>query len=1132
MTLSDVSIKNPVFAVMLSAAMVVFGYLGYRDMGISQFPEIDFPVVSITTYREAADPETMDYDVTDVIEDAISSVEGIDYIQSQSLQGVSVTTVFFHLSRDIDVAMQDVQNTISAAARRLPNDIDPPIISKVNFNKYPVIWLSVHGHRPIAEINRFVDDHLKQQVETIPGCGGVMYGGLRRRNMRLWLDGRKLQSYNLDALDVMQALRKEHVEKPAGYLQGVNRELNVRTMGEARTPEEFGQIPVVNRKSQLIRIGDLAVVEDGLEDRRNFARFNRETNVGIGVMRATGANVVEVCDEVKKRLPALRRMLPPDMEIGISTDYSLFIKDDIDEVKESLFYGILLTAVVTFLFLGSIGTTLNVSVSIPTSLMGTFIVMRWFGFTVNFMTLLALSLSVGVVVDDAILVLENIYRRREQGEARREAALLGAREISFAAIAATLSIAAIFVPVAFMKGAIGRFFFQFGITVTVAVLLSLVISLTITPMLCSLFLTVRPMRRLCPKAYGGLLGPVMTLWTRCYWVFDRWILELLFVAPMNWLMERLSRWYAVLLRQALRHTWWVVPISGLLAASALIFALGLNIPLPGWATELTGKKRLTVKAVGKELVPSEDQNRFIVSIICPVGSSVDYVDDMLHKGEDALIGLRDPVTGKEIAAGVFAAISIRPGTLISEGVLFVRLIPADQRSWTQSDCMNEFRKQMAKVPGMRAVVLDLSTQGFTPTRGYPIDFAVQGPDWDKVTELSERIKERMIDSGIVTDVNSDYRPGMPEVHLIPDKLKAAELGIPMQRLAYTINVAIGGVRNGRFSELDKRYDVRLRYLDHQRASPDQLDDVYVKTDSGKLVPISDVTRRVVVSTLPIINRYNHLRKVELTANMAPGVSQGEAIVRSHEIAEEVREEMELGPNYRIVQLGNAQAMKETLDSLWWSLALGFVVASMILGVQFNSFVHPFTVLMAVPFGVTGALAMLWITGDTLNLMSMIGMVLLAGLVKKNSIILVDYTNQLRAEGMGLRDAVLTACPVRLRPIFMTSFATMAAAVPLALGIGPGAETRAPLARSIIGGIFLSTLVTLIVVPVLYVLFDRFGNWVYSLTRREESPSRDRHGPEDYSRVVEPISHGKATRQMTVPQELEPAWEEARSEIAP
>jgi multidrug efflux pump subunit AcrB len=1106
MTLSDLSIKNPVFAVMLSVAMVVFGYLGYRDMGISQFPEIDFPVVSITTYREAASPETMDFDVTDVVEDAVSGVEGIDYIQSQSLEGVSVTTVFFRLSRDIDVAMQDVQNAVSAAANRLPNDIDPPIISKVNFNKFPVIWLSIHGHRPIQEINRFVDDHLKQRIETIKGCGGVMYGGLRPRTMRVWLDKERLQSYNLDALDVMRALRVEHVEKPAGYLQSQTRELNVRVMGEARTPEEFKQIPIVNRGNQLVRLGDVAVVEDGLADRRAFSRFNREPNVGVGVMRATGANVVEVCDEVKRQLPLLRKQLPPNMEISISTDYSMFIKDDIDEVKQSLFFGILLTAVVTFLFLGSIGSTLNVCISIPASLAGTFIAMRWLGFTVNFMTLLALSLSVGVVVDDAILVLENIYRRREHGEPRRDASLRGANEISFAAIAATLSIAAIFIPVAFMQGAIGRFFFQFGITVTVAVLLSLVISLTITPMLCSLFLTVRYMRRACPTAWGGGLGLFFTAATRAHWLVDRWVIEPVLLRPIDWLMAGMGRWYGVVLKHALRHQWYVVPASVLLAATALLFVLGLDVPLPDWAADVWGKPSVSIKPIGKELVPSEDQNRFIVNVICPVGSSIDYVDQMLAKGEDILIGLTDPQTEKEVVATAFAAVAIRPGSLISEGILFVRLIPADQRSWTQTDVMNAARKQFAQVPGMRAVVLDLSTQGFTPTRGYPIDFAVQGPDWDTVTQLSERIRQRITDSGLVTDVNSDFRPGMPEYHILPDRDASAEVGLPIQRLAFTLNVAVGGVRNGRFTDLDKRYDVRLRYLEQQRSSPDQLADLYFKTDKNGMVPLNDIAQRRVVSTLPVINRYNHLRKVELTANMAPGVSQGEAIVRCREMAEEVRDEMGLPPSYRIVQLGNAQAMAETLQSMWWALALGFVVASMILGVQFNSFVHPFTVLLAVPFGVTGALAMLWACGDTLNLMSMIGMVLLAGLVKKNSIILVDYTNQLRRHGLPLEQAVLTACPVRLRPILMTSLATMAAAVPLALGYGPGAETRAPLARSIIGGIFLSTLVTLVIVPVFYVVFDRFGAWVMGLTRRQ--PAVDCNGRREYDKATAVLSNAK------------------------
>jgi HAE1 family hydrophobic/amphiphilic exporter-1 len=554
------------------------------------------------------------------------------------------------------------------------------------------------------------------------------------------------------------------------------------------------------------------------------------------------------------------------------------------------------------------------------------------------------------------------------------------------------------------------------------------------------------------------------------------------LAPVNRTMTVLARVYGWVLRHALRHQWWVVPASLLLAASALLFVFGVNVKLPAWLAGLTGRPRVSLKPIGRELVPSEDQSRFIVNVICPVGSNIDYVDQMLRKGEEALSGLKDP-QGRDVVATMFAAVSIRPGSLVSEGILFVRLVPIDQRGWTQTDCIHEARRRLAKIVGMRAVALDLSTQGFTPTRGYPVNFGVQGPDWDKVTELSERIKERMIDSGVVADVDSDYRPGMPEVHVVPDREKASQLGIPVQRLAFTLNVAFGGVRNGRFTDKDKRYDNRLRLLEQQRETPEQVLNLHVKTNDGKLVPLADFAKVSMHSTLPKINRHNHLRKVELTANVAPGVSQGEAFARSLEIADEVREELGLPPSYRIVAMGNAQAMNDTLSSMWAALALGFVVAYMILGVQFNSFVHPLTVLLAVPFGVTGALGVLWLFGDTLNLMSMIGMVLLAGLVKKNSIILVDYTNQLRAQGLGLREAVLAACPVRLRPILMTSLACIASAVPLALGYGPGAETRAPLARSIIGGMLLSTLVTLVIVPIFYVLFDRFGAWVGAQARR-------------------------------------------------
>jgi HAE1 family hydrophobic/amphiphilic exporter-1 len=1072
MRLSDLAIKNPVFAVVLAAALLVFGSLAYRDLGVSQFPELDFPVVSITTYYDSASPDILDHDVTDVIEDAVSQVEGIDYVSSQSTYGVSSVTVYFRLDKNVDVCMQDVRNAVSAAMDRLPTEIDPPVISKLNFNKFPVIWLGVHGKKPLKVLNDFVDTKLRQEVQTINGCGGIMYGGLRQRTMRVWLDRDKLRSRNQDALDAFQAIRDQHVELPAGYLDGKKRESDVRTLGEAKDAGEFADLTMMNAGNQVVKLTEYGTIEDGMADKRNFARYNRVPTVGVGVMRATGANVVQVCEEVKAKLPLLQKLAAQEgIEVSVSTDFSLFIKDDIEEVKEALVLGVILTALVTFVFLGSVGTTLNVCVAIPTSLIGTFIAIKVLGFTVNFMTLLALSLSVGVVVDDAILVLENIYRRMELGENRRSAALNGAREISFAAGAATLSIVAIFLPVAFMQGSIGAFFYQFGITVTVAVLLSLVIALTVTPMLCSLFLTVEHKNAPPRPLYRQILGFPVTLL--------KWVI----VWPTNKLLDLCSFVYLRLLRFALWFPWPWLAVGMLVAAAAGLFVVGIDRPLPAWAKSVTGADRVTVRPMGRELVPSEDQNRFVVNIVCPISMNIEYVEEVVGKAETVLAELKDPVTGDDLLASMFATISFRPGSLITEGTIFVRLTPASDRTMTQADVMAEARKRLGGIAGMRPVVLDLSTQGFTPTRGFPVNFAIQGPDFDTVTKLSERIRLKMIDSGVVTDVNSDYRPGMQEVQIVPDREKAAARNVSMRRLAFVLAVGTGGFRDGRFTppamgSTSRRYDVRLRYLEDQRSAPDAILDDFVKNEDGKLIPLRDVTTVKVISTLPTIHRYNHQRKVELTANMAPGVPQGEAISRSLEIAEQCRDEMGLNENYRFVPLGNASAMAATMSSMWGCLGLGFVFAYMILGVQFKSFIHPFTVLLAVPFGVTGALATLWWYGDTLNMMSMIGLVLLAGLVKKNSIVLVDYANQIRRQkGLSAAAAMLEAGRVRLRPILMTSIATIVGAIPLAVGASSGSETRAPLARSIIGGSILATAVTLVVVPVFYCVFERFLAWL-------------------------------------------------------
>ena len=1130
MSLSDLSIKNPVFAVMLSAAMIVFGYLGYQQMGVSQFPEIDFPVVSITITREAASPEIMDGDVTDIVEDAVSGVEGVDYIMSQSLEGTCITTVYFKLERNIDVAMQDVQNAVSAARRRLPPDIDPPVIAKVNPNNLPVIWLTLSGPVPRRIITDFAEKEFKQQLAALPDVGGIQFAGLQARNIRIWIDRDKLSSYNLAADDVKNAITQQHAELPAGYIKSNLVEFNLRTMGEAYSIDEFKKLLIAQRGSEAIYLGDVATVEDGLEDQRSLARFNRMPAVAVGVRKAIGGNLVAVCENVKKSIPRLQRLLPPGVELHVPVDTSLFVRENVEELKLTLILGILLTAFVCYVFLGSLGTTINICLSIPTSLIGTFFVIHygvklfgWQPFTINLMTLLGLSLSVGVVVDDAILVLENIYRHLEMGKSRMEAALLGAREISFAAIAATLSIMAIFLPVAFMSGTIGKFFFQFGVTVGVAVFLSLICALTLTPMLCAFFLTLHNRQAMAPRSPRWLLGVIVglliagslsalrviaqafpdlkpfawplldltqagmewfgkqapwpapavarggSLWQlfaveaiaefvlivlvirfsgQLWWFLERFLLGPLLLRPIDWVLEGLARGYRWLLGHALKH-WGVV-----LLGSLLLIALAVGF--------------LYFDVLGRELVPSEDQSRILVHVICPVGSSINQVSALLAECENRL-------AARPEVAGILTTVATETGQLMNEADLFVQLVPRWQRERSQQQLMREIREELRQIEDIRVILRDQSTEGFTAQRGDPIDFVLQA-DWKKLPGMRAAIVERLREARnprdpnqpLLEDIDTDFRPGMPEVRVIPDREKLAQVNMTVGHLADSISLLIGGARVGKYTDKGRRYDIRVRLMEQLRASPDALKIMMLRAGNNQLVNVEDVIQGIeIVPTLPVINRYNHQRKIEVTANPAPGVSQGEAIAEVERIIREV-----MAGEGEAIEMGNARAMRQTIDSLIFALVMGIVVAYMILGVQFNSFVHPLTVLLAMPFAVTGAFVTLWWTGDTLNMMSLIGLVLLMGLVKKNSIILVDYTNQLRDEGKNLLDAILTACPVRLRPILMTSIATVAGAIPAAVGLGPGAETRAPMARAIIGGIVLSTLVTLVLVPVFYMLVER------------------------------------------------------------
>jgi len=1035
MTLADISIRNHVFAWILMFALIGFGILTFtgfgtvfKGLGISQNPDVDFPVVNISVSWEGASPEIIETDVVDILEETVTAVEGVKEVSSTSRQGSANISVEFELERDIDVAMQDIQSKISQAQNRLPRGIDPPVVSKSNPEDEPIMRLAIAGSRPPTFVADYIRNVVRPQLQTIQGIGEIQLSGFRDRSVRIWYDAVRLEAQGLTVQDVNAAIQREHLEVPAGRIESATREMNVRAEGEAIDLEGFRKLVLRYRDGAPVRLEDVAVVEDGLEDRRRFFRSMSEPAVGFGITKLRGANAVQVGRDVRAKVLEIEKQLPEGLFIVINFDTTVFVERAIEEILFTLVMAALLTSLVCWVFLGSWSTTLNVLLAIPTSILGTFIVMYVFGFTLNTYTVLGLTLVVGIVVDDAIMVLENIYRHREHGEGKVKAASVGAREITFAAAAATGAIIAIFLPVAFMKGIIGKFFFQFGVTISVAVLISLLEALTLAPMRLSRMLEV---------------GERATRFERA----------------VNMGFARLAAGYQRLLMPALKHRRLV------LVGAAALFVASLGI----------------VRLLRQEFVPSQDMSRFGMRFQTPVGSSMETTERVLDQIERFLRG-RPEVEKYGGFIGGFG------GGEVNSGFVFVTMKekgerpkdPKTGRELSQTELMGVLRQATSGIPGARVAIVDFSQRGFSGGRGggSPVEFNIRGRDWDELGRASRLIMEKMLESGLTTDVDSDYQVGMPEVQVVPDRNKAADLGISMAEIGETINSAIGGQRVGKFKDKGRRFDIRVRLLAQQRQRPEDIGRLLVRAGGGGLVRLGDIVRIDQRPTLQAITRRDRERAITLRANVAPGVSQAVAIERSVELARET-----LPENYRAVPSGTARTFRESFDSLLFAMVLGLVVAYMVLASQFNAFTHPFTVLLALPFSISGALIALWVGGQSINVYSMLGLILLMGIAKKNSILLVDFTNQIRAQGVERHDALLQACPIRLRPILMTSTATIAGALPPALAIGPGAELQRPMALSIVGGMIVSTGFTLFVVPAAYSLIDDAVAWNHARRAR-------------------------------------------------
>jgi multidrug efflux pump len=1009
MKLSDIAIRRPVLASMLSAALVLFGAISYTRLQVREFPDVDPPIISVSTSLRGANPRVMETSVTDILEEELSTVPGLRTLTSASSEQSSNITLEFTLERPIEEAAQDVRDKVSRVRGRLPDDVEEPVVSKQDADASPFMSLALEGPTySLLQLSDIADRIVKTRIQTVAGVGRVQIYGERRYAMRVWLSARELASRGLTVQDVAAAVAARNVEVPAGRIESQRREFTVRALGELRTPEEFNNLVVSNRGGQLIKLRDVARVELGPENDRSLIRVNGQTGVGLGIVRQSQANVTDVADLVRAVIPEIQAQLPPGVTLSVGFDQSIFIKRSIREAEETLIIAGILVVVIIFLFLRNVRATIIPGLAIPASIIATFALLDALNFSINTVTLLALILAIGIVVDDAIIVLENAYRHQEElGEDPVTAATKGTREIAFAVIATTVSLVAVFVPLTLMSGTAGRLFTEFAIAVAGSVVISGFVALTLTPMLCARILRV-------PKQHG-----------RMFQLFER-------------AFESLAHGYGRVLAVAVRNR-------------AVVLLIGAGT---------LGMAVVAFRSLKREFVPPEDRGQFMVSMSAPEGATVQYVDEYQRQVEQILL------TDVPEISSLFSIVG-GGGGRGGAGRMFVRLKDWDSRDRNVLQIIEAVRPKLAAVPGVMASANNPPAFGGF---GQPVQFIVRNPDFDALTAgMDTLLKRARLVRGLI-NVDTDLRVNKPELTVHFDRDRAEDLAVPIRDVAVTLQTMLGGRQISTFTLNNKLYNVMAQLSPEARATPSDMSGLYVRGRDGQLINLSAVARIEEGIGPRQLNHFDRVRAASLSASLAPGFTLGEAIDSLRRISDEV-----LPPGSSIVLAGESRELEESGSALYFAFILALVVVFMVLASQFESLIHPFTVLLAVPLAVTGALATLYITGSTLNLYSQIGLILLIGLVTKNSILLVEYANQLQAAGRDAVAAMLEAGRIRLRPILMTSVCTIMSAVPIALGLGAGSMSRRPLGYAIVGGVLVSTLLTIFLVPVVYLVFESLRN---------------------------------------------------------
>lgn len=1034
--LAAICIRRSVFASVLTLMFLVFGVVGYVGLGVDRFPKVDFPIITVTTRLPGSASEEVETEITDKIEEAVNTVSGIDELRSVSLEGISQVYITFLLEKDIDIAAQDVRDKVNRALPDLPKDIEQPTVEKLDPDASPVMSIAVSADVPLRDLTEYCDKTLRRQLESIKDVGQVMLVGGQARQINIHLDPGKLRAQKLTVADVAKALAAQNLQLPGGSVKAGSREYTLRTLGRVINMDEMGAIAVANRGGHTITVRDVGTVEDGGEEPKSSARYNDTTAILLNIRKQSGTNTVEVAERLKERLGELVKLAPKQYHIEIVRDQSVFIQTAVDTVKEHLILGSILAAVVIYFFLANFRTTVIAALAIPTSIISAFAVMHYMGFTLNSITLLALALSVGIVIDDAIVVLENIYRYiEEKGYTPFEAAFAATKEIGLAVLAITMSLIAVFMPIAFMGGIVGRFLKSFGVTMSATILVSMLISFSLTPMLAA-----RWLRR--PPSHEGEADPD--------------------VAHHGGSKSRsLYHWiesaYLVLLRVALRFRW----ITGM----GVVVLLISIVPLMGM--------------VRKNFLPEDDQSEFEISVRASEGTSLEasqLIMDRIAHDVRQLGGVRFTL----------ASVADTDQRVANLGTIYVRMVELRQRRFSQFDLMNHVRENI--LPRYRAQDLRI---GVTPVSAISgggmsqadIQFMIGGRDMQKLEQYAQRLMDDLRKTPGAVDVDSSLVVGKPQFGVKVDRAKAADLGVQIADVANTLRLLVAGDKVTDYNEKGEQYEVHVRALPRFRNRLDELATVSVPSSKYGVVALGDVVDFQEGTGPAQINRLNRTRQVTITANLAPNTSE-QTIQDS---LDESVKRLNLGPDYTTGKLGKSKEMARMMRSFLIVFITAFIFAYLVIAAQFESWLHPITILLSLPLTLPFALVSLMIFNQSLNIFSLLGVLVLFAVVKKNSILQIDHTNQLRESGMARDEAILAANRDRLRPILMTTVAFVAGMLPLLLSNAEGASVNKAISGVVIGGQTLSLLLTLVATPVAYSLFDDLAHlpgWIVSRWRRK------------------------------------------------